>query len=48
MIWFLLVKLDGGGPIIIIDPTLDFIVNSIVPTVGLSNERNFCYMNSGL
>lgn len=46
--WFLLVKLYGGGPLIKIDPTIDFLLNSIVPPVGLSNESQYCYMNSGL
>jgi hypothetical protein len=36
--WFLLEKLYSGGPLIKIDPSIDFLLNYIVPPVGLSNE----------
>jgi ubiquitin C-terminal hydrolase len=38
----------GGGPTIKTDPTIDFLLNSIVPAVGLSNESQYCYMNAAL
>jgi hypothetical protein len=48
VIWYLLEKLYGGGPMIKVDPTFDILLNSIVPPIGLSNEGNFCYLNAAM
>jgi hypothetical protein len=31
-----------------IDPSIDFLLNSVVPPVGISNPGHYCYMNAGL